>query len=87
MDQWQSQGLTWVATWAQVCAGPALAQPGGLRPLSGSGNSCRGWTLAGGAQYGARGNLDPWEGGSLAERLVSCGPEVGRGGQCAVPRA
>ncbi|XP_041507968.1 connector enhancer of kinase suppressor of ras 1 isoform X2 [Microtus oregoni] len=38
------QRLTWVATWVQVCGGPALAQPGRLRTPSWSGNSCRGWT-------------------------------------------
>lgn len=91
VDQWPWLCLTWVATWAQVCSGPALpalpalAQPSGLRATArartGSGNSRRGWTLRAelGARDGARGGLDPGEGCSLAERLVNW-ERQGRGG-------
>lgn len=57
--------------------------PGMRRPRPGPARRARGWIwerkflqgpdTAGGAQHGARGGLDPSEGGSLAERLVSRG--------------
>lgn len=73
MDQWQWHCLTWVATWDQVCSGPALpalAQPLGLE-LDWERKFLQGLDAAGGAQDGAGGGLDPLEGGSLAERLVN----------------
>lgn len=59
--------------------GPGMQRP---RPAcSGPAPRAAGWDwerkflqgldAAGGAQYGARGGLDPREGGSLAERLVN----------------
>lgn len=44
--------------------GPARRTPGSVWERK----FLQGLDAAGGAQHGARGRLDPWEGGSLAER-------------------
>lgn len=58
-----------------ACPGPAPPAPGSDWERK----FLQGLDAAGGAQYGARGGLDPREGGSLAERLVTW-ERGGRGG-------
>lgn len=73
--QWRSQRLTWRCKLGPgVRVAPPRARPRSLpRPDSAGGNSCAGGTRreqipAGGLGHGTSGDLDPREGGSLAER-------------------